>query len=279
MKVLVVFALAVAYASGSALRAPYEVNVEPELRNVYVPAVDGLDGRITNGYDARPDQFPYQAGLSLKIGNSAAWCGGSVIGHEWILTAAHCTDGVDSIDVHLGSTIRTSPKVKYTVGRDRVIIHEGWNSKTVLNDISLIRIPYTDFNDAIRAVDLPRLESHYSTYVNDEAVASGWGRTSDSSNSVASHLQYADLRIISNDVCKKTFPLNVRSSNICVSTSAAVSTCNGDSGGPLVLKHNRELVGVTSFGSSAGCEKQQPAAFTRVTSYLDWIKDKSGISR
>lgn len=186
---------------------------------------------------------------------------------------------VDSVDVHLGSTIRSSPKVKHSVSKDRIIIHEGWNPKTLLNDISLIRIPYTEFSNAIRAVDLPRRESHYSTYVNDEAVASGWGRTSDSSNAVASRLQYADMRIISNDACRKTYPLNVRASNICVSTSAAVSTCNGDSGGPLVLKHNKEQVGLTSFGSSAGCEKELPAAFTRVTSYLDWIKDKTGISR
>jgi len=34
----------------------------------------------------------------------------------------------------------------------------------------------------------------------------------------------------------------------------------------------------TSFGSPDGCQVDEPAAFTRVTSYLDWIKANSGIS-
>ncbi|XP_064541282.1 serine protease 1-like [Drosophila montana] len=273
MKVLIVFALALAYASGSALRGDFEI----QPRNVYAPVLEGPGGRITNGEDASADQFPYQAGLSLKIGSSSAWCGGSLIGHEWILTAAHCTDGVDSVDVHLGSTDRNSPKVKHSVSKDDIIIHEGWNSRTLLNDISLIRIPHVDYSDAIRAVDLPREESHYSTYVDDEVIASGWGRTSDSSSGVAAHLQYAHMKIISNTSCMKTYGTTIRSSNICVSTSASVSTCNGDSGGPLVLASSKVQIGLTSFGSSAGCEKELPAAFTRVTSYLDWIKHHTDI--
>ncbi|EDW94705.1 serine protease 1 [Drosophila yakuba] len=260
MKVLIVFALALAYASGSALRS-----------------LDGPGGRITNGENARTDQFPYQVGLSLKIGSSSAWCGGSLIGNEWVLTAAHCTDGVDSVEVYLGSTVRSSPKVKHHVTKSDIIIHADWNSRTLRNDISLIRIPHVDYSSAIHNVELPKHESHYASYDGDEVIASGWGRTSDSTSAVAAHLQYAHMKVISNSECKRTYYSTIRDTNICVSTPAAVSTCNGDSGGPLVLASDKVQVGLTSFGSAAGCEKEYPAVFTRVTSYLDWIKEHTGI--
>lgn len=36
-------------------------------------------------------------------------------------------------------------------------------------------------------------------------------------------------------------------------------------------------VGIVSFGHIAGCEKGHPVAFTRITSYLDWIEENTGI--
>lgn len=36
-------------------------------------------------------------------------------------------------------------------------------------------------------------------------------------------------------------------------------------------------IGIVSFGSSAGCESGAPAAFTRITSYLNWLEANAGI--
>ncbi|KAH8303574.1 hypothetical protein KR018_003534 [Drosophila ironensis] len=192
-----------------------------------------------------------------------------------------CTKGYSAVftrvTLYLDWIAEVSGVVKHHVTKSDIIIHADWSSSTLRNDISLIRIPHVDYSAAIHNVELPKHESHYSSYDGDEVIASGWGRTSDSASGVAAHLQYAHMKIISNSVCKRTYGTTIRDSNICVSTPAGVSTCNGDSGGPLVLASDKVQIGLTSFGSAAGCEKEYPAAFTRVTSYLDWIKEHTGI--
>lgn len=65
--------------------------------------------------------------------------------------------------------------------------------------------------------------------------------------------------------------------HICVETSNRKSTCNGDSGGPLVLQGTRVQVGLMSFGASTGCEKNVPVVLTRITSYMDWIREQTGL--
>ncbi|XP_073836508.1 serine protease 3-like [Musca autumnalis] len=271
MKVLVVLACALACASAASI---FDTPVVP--RDLVVE--DAIEGRITNGKTASSGQFPYQVGLSLKTSSGSFWCGGSLIGNTWVLTAAHCTDGVTSATVYLGSTTRTVADVTHTVSSSAIHQHTGYKSSTLANDISLIKIPSTSYTSKIKAIKLPAVASSYSTYSGSYAIASGWGRTSDT-GSVASSLNYARLQVITNTVCASTYGTSVVTSNtICVSTPSGTSTCQGDSGGPLALESSELLIGVTSFVSSAGCASGAPAGFVRVTSYLDWIKSKTGIS-
>ena len=54
----------------------------------------------------------------------------------------------------------------------------------------------------------------------------------------------------------------------------------GDSGGPLTAQRNGQsiLVGITSFAAANGCELSIESVFTRVGSYLDWLKVNTNIT-
>lgn len=65
--------------------------------------------------------------------------------------------------------------------------------------------------------------------------------------------------------------------NVCFSKPNGDANCGGDFGGPLALKSSKIQVSLTSFGSEAGCELDYLAAFTHITSYLDWIKKNTGV--
>ena len=54
--------------------------------------------------------------------------------------------------------------------------------------------------------------------------------------------------------------------------------CGGDSGGPLLhlnSDYSWMVVGIVSFGPSS-CAREVPGVYTKVSSYLDWIKENTG---
>ncbi|XP_034483657.1 serine protease 1-like [Drosophila innubila] len=242
-----------------------------------------LDGRITHGEKAREGQFPYQVGLSLNIGSSGAWCGGTLISDRWIVTAAHCTDNADSATVFVGAIDikKEEPgQQRIHVEKKDIIVHEHWDPSRLINDISLIKLPAKlEFNDRVRPATLPKKDGRYSTYEGEKAIASGWGLDSDKASAVSPVLLYVEMPIMKPSTCNTYWAGLITDDVICMSTKGGKSTCSGDSGGPLVHKDRdvNYLIGATSFGLSLGCEKGYPAVFTRITAYLDWIEKHSGV--
>ncbi|KAK7865647.1 hypothetical protein R5R35_006904 [Gryllus longicercus] len=233
------------------------------------------DARIINGIQASRGQFPYQAALYL---NGRSFCGGSLISTRWVLTAAHCASGINSFTVYLGAQNLNAANEdgRLIIETTSKIVHPSYSSLLISNDVALVNlnqdVPLSNYIQTIS------LATGSNLFEGSASRVSGWGKTSDASNSVSPQLNYVDLTIIANSVCAQTYgTLIVRSSTICASGTEGRSTCNGDSGGPLIDQASGKQIGIVSFGSSAGCASGAPSAYARVTSFADWISSNSGI--
>lgn len=59
--------------------------------------------------------------------------------------------------------------------------------------------------------------------------------------------------------------------NICSKTDNRKGICTGDNGGPLVI--GNDLVGIASWATT--CASNVPDVYTRVFSFLSWLKQNS----
>lgn len=160
----------------------------------------------------------------------------------------------------------------------QIIIHPLYNPYEITNDVALVRLNQKlEFSEYIQPALLPE-PGRFQTFANSPAVLSGWGKTEDS-GSVVQYLQYGYVTILDLNECMAFYNTpEYNDANICLDVkNSGVSSCGGDSGGPLVSTTTGELIGVTSFGSSAGCEKGYPTGYSRVTYFRDWIKYHTGI--
>ncbi|KAH8418661.1 hypothetical protein KR222_009240, partial [Zaprionus bogoriensis] len=224
-----------------------------------------LDGRIVGGYETSIDDHPYQVSLQRS---GSHFCGGSIYSHDIVITAAHCLQSItaDQLKVRVGTTYWRSGGSVHSVRAFRN--HEGYNSRTMVNDIAIIRIESSlSFRSNIRAIGIADSNPRNGA----EAVVSGWGTTSSGSSSIPDHLLAVNLRIVDREECASkeySYGSKIKDTMICAYAEHK-DACQGDSGGPLVS--GSRLVGVVSWGH--GCaDTRYPGVYADVAHFHSWIE-------
>lgn len=231
--------------------------------------------RIFNGETViANDKFPYQVGLLMSSG---LWCGGSLISHNFVLTAAHCViREVGTIRVYTGAVVRRKSDI-ITVNTKYIYVHKYYNIFNGDNDIALIEIPYLNYTRFTSAVRLPDRKLKIESMYGKDVYISGWGSPMND-KSLANSLNYGIMTIMNNSECHKYHNSDImRSTNICLMPKYHQSDCNGDSGGAAVLADESIQIGIISRGGDKFCNSTLPNLYTNVLLFMNWIGKITGI--
>jgi secreted trypsin-like serine protease len=248
----------------------------------FFTGVRGLNAKITGGTGTVISDFPWQ--VYYISGNFR--CGGSIINNKWVLTAAHCTKDNSNVSipasqmfVKVGVNNPANTLEGKTYAVTEVIVNEGFNDQTLLNDIALLHI-----KDSINFTNAKPIKLVSADDVKEGAIlpgvmawVTGWGYTHVNPNVVPTALQKVQLPIITNAQAATVWGAIPASDLMAGFLNGNKDACNGDSGGPLVVPvlDEYKLAGIVSWGSG-DCNTY--GAYTRVSDFLSWIQTKTGIT-
>nr|XP_016851672.1 PREDICTED: serine protease 27 isoform X1 [Anolis carolinensis] len=239
--------------------------------------------RNVGGEDSIEGEWPWQASVR-KMGKHI--CGGALITHEWVVTAAHCfrpDDDPYQYTVMLGANkLENSQPQKQSIGVGNIIRNPRYAGEATSGDIALVRlIRPVRFTNYIIPICVPTANVEFPPGM--KCWVTGWGDISEGQDLPSpKKLQKLQVPIIDTQTCRRLYNIDmgqslprkqIQNDMMCAGYAEGMKdTCKGDSGGPLMCKINREwlLAGIVSWGE--GCaERNRPGVYIRLTSYQDWI--------
>jgi hypothetical protein len=246
----------------------------------FFTGIRAINAKITGGTDAVISDFPWQ--VYYISGNYR--CGGSILSGKWVVTAAHCTKNstggatpASQMSVRVGLNNPSNPNEGKTYAVSQVIVNEGFDSQTLLNDIALLNL-----TDSINYPNAVPIKIVTSDDVDAGAIVpgvmswvTGWGLIHVPST-LPTSLQKVQLPIVSIAQASTVWSSIPATDLMAGYLNGNKDACNGDSGGPLVVPVLGEykLAGIVSWGSS-NCDTY--GAYTNASDFEDWIQTKTGI--
>lgn len=227
--------------------------------------------RIVGGKELGVAQCPHHAAYFVRYKSIYLkyQCGGSILTHDWVLSAAHCVDPEARVQgaILVGTLSKTLTGVE-PIDIKRTVIHMNYAYSDNENkyDFVLFRleIPLT-FNKSVRPIQLPM--PHAQVPDGSKVFVAGFGRLSELGES-SDKLMGVQLIKIGQEECKKTIR-SISKVHICAIGENGEDSCFGDSGGGLV--YNNTLFGVVSFGRGCG-RPGMPGVYAAVAEVTEWIE-------
>jgi len=272
------------------------------------------DRRIVGGEEADVGEYPWLAllGYTTGRGGKPQWkCGGSLIGDQHVLTAAHCVTGLPGsfslTKIRLGEHDITKDRdcpILSTFGCnddgvqdfdiENVTIHEQYNKPNVFqNDIAIVKLKRkVTRNEFVKPICLPYEDNVKEDYnfakIGEklETWVAGWGATDPRGRHTADRLQKINMTVFDGERCRETYKKRggvlSEESQICVGGEKGRDSCVGDSGSGLMTSDpvpgrgigTWKLIGVVSFGPRICGTENVPGVYSRVRHYIKWILDK-----
>ncbi len=234
---------------------------------------------IVGGTEAAPGAWPWMAALVSSSEPSAyrgQYCGGSLIASRWVLTAAHCVQGMDAgaIEVVLGRH-RLSESGGERIPVAAIFVHPDYNEITLDSDLALLQLGQSSSYPPI-----PLMSSENATLAAPGVLATviGWGDTRENGQvgTYSDPLMQVSVPIVSNQACNVVYPGQITDNMMCAGyPEGGKDSCQGDSGGPLMVPGPEGQGWVQAGIVSWGYDCAQPGyygVYTRVSRFTPWIQ-------